>query len=84
MRLENGHYTQALMAEAVLKYDWDSIEHRIIATGLTQEEANMMEIDLIYYYKKVGRSLNIANGGLKKADFPKIKGKKSLDLVLSW
>jgi len=30
---------QPLFANAILKYGWDNIEHKIVATGLTKKEA---------------------------------------------
>lgn len=54
---------QPLFANAILKYGWDNIEHKIVATGLTREEANAIEQALIAKYKREGKSYNITDGG---------------------
>lgn len=50
---------------AIQKYGWDNIKHEIIATGLTKEEAENMEIDLIAKYKSTNarHGYNVQNGG---------------------
>lgn len=54
---------QPLFANAILKYGWDNIEHNIVATGLTKEEADTIEQTLITKYKRIGKSYNITDGG---------------------
>lgn len=54
---------QPLFANAILKYGWDNIEHKIVATGLTKEEANELEKALITQYKVLKKSYNITDGG---------------------
>lgn len=39
----NGEYKQPAFAYAILKYGWDSFEHEIVASNLTEEEANIFE-----------------------------------------
>jgi group I intron endonuclease len=48
---------------SILKYGWDNIKHEILFENLNKISADCIEIDLIYYYKKLGISLNITNGG---------------------
>lgn len=48
---------------AIKKYGWDNIEHKLLFDNLTELEAKMIEQDLIYYYKKQGISYNITDGG---------------------
>lgn len=48
---------------AILKYGWDNIEHEIIASNLEKEEAEAIEKSLIAYYKSLGLSYNITDGG---------------------
>lgn len=43
----NGTYKQPKFAHAILKYGWDNFEHKIIAQGLSQEQANNLERLLI-------------------------------------
>lgn len=62
----NGRYKQPLMARATLKYNWDTeIEHNILAEGLSKEDAEQMEKDLIAKYKTNDTHFgyNIAEGG---------------------
>lgn len=75
---KDGSYRHPHFANAILKYSWDNFEHIIIATGLTKEEAEQMEIELIAKYKTTDRNFgyNIQNGGSsigKLADESKIK-----------
>lgn len=60
---KDGSYNQPLFANAIKKYGWDNIEHKVLFTGLTLLEANMIEEDLIWYYHKIGKSYNIRRGG---------------------
>lgn len=40
-------YREGKFRYAIQKYGWDNFDHEIIATGLTNDEANKMEIELI-------------------------------------
>lgn len=46
-----GYQTQRLFSKAIKKYGWQNIEHVILFTGLTREEAESIEIELISEYK---------------------------------
>lgn len=48
---------------SIKKYGWDKIEHKILFSNLSFLDANMIEQDLIFYYKKLKISLNITDGG---------------------
>lgn len=48
---------------AIQKYGWENIEHKVLFSNLSLEDANMIEQDLIYYYKKSKISYNICDGG---------------------
>jgi hypothetical protein len=54
---------QPLFANAIIKYGWDNIVHRIVASELTFKEASDMEKFLIRKYKSEERSYNITDGG---------------------
>lgn len=63
--LEGNHYKGQPFYNAILKYGWDSFRHDVIATNLTQLEAEQMEIDLIRDNKTMDRNYgyNAASGG---------------------
>ena len=53
------------MTRAVNKYGWDNISHLIVKNGLSKEEAESLEIELIKKYNSTNpsRGYNISNGG---------------------
>lgn len=46
----NGHKHQKRLYVEIAKYDWEDIQHIIIAEGLTKKEAWSVEIDTIKYW----------------------------------
>lgn len=50
---------------AIQKYGWDNFEHIVVATGLSQEEACKMEIELIAEHKTQNKEFgyNVLAGG---------------------
>ena len=63
-RWDNGKgYKSGYFYCAIKKYGWDNIRHEVLFTGLDQLNADIIEEDLIYYYKQIGKSYNLANGG---------------------
>lgn len=46
-----GYKTQNCFFNAIKKYSWDNIKHEILFTGLSKDEAEQKEIELIDYYK---------------------------------
>ena len=60
-----GYSEQSYFYNAILKYGWDNIKHEILLTGLTKEEAEKKEIELIARYHSDDRvhGYNISHGG---------------------
>lgn len=60
-----GYFSSTYFYNAIQKYGWDGFEHRIIARGLSLEEANEMESKLIEEYKTTDKNFgyNITSGG---------------------
>lgn len=60
-----GYQTQTLFYRAIQKYGWDNIQHEILACGLTKEEAEAMEVELITKYRSndPNHGYNIREGG---------------------
>jgi hypothetical protein len=61
----SGYYNQTLVFKAILKYGWDNVKHEVLFIGLTKEEAEQKEIELISQYKStnVRYGYNNTNGG---------------------
>lgn len=66
-RWGNGcnYKTNKYFSAAIIKYGWNSFTHEILFYGLSKEEAENKEIELIAYYKSNQREFgyNIDNGG---------------------
>lgn len=66
-RWQNGnpYRGNSYFYNAIQKYGFDNFRHEILFNGLTKEEAEQKEIELIARYQSNDRSLgyNIANGG---------------------
>lgn len=58
-----GYKTSPFIFNAINKYGWDNIQHEVLFSNLDQLNADIIEEDLIYYYKQIGKSYNLANGG---------------------
>ena len=55
---------------AIRKYGWDNINHEVLIDGLTKEEAEAAEIEMIAYYDSTNpqKGYNISPGGGLAAD----------------
>ncbi|MBR6517149.1 MAG: hypothetical protein IKT40_09975 [Bacilli bacterium] len=64
-RCNAGYKNNEYFTNAINKCGWDNIQHIILYKGLTKEEAENKEIELIAKYKSNQREYgyNIANGG---------------------
>lgn len=58
-------YKGQLVERAIKKYGWENIEHKVLYTDLSEEEANNLEIELIAKYKSTDEryGYNISSGG---------------------
>lgn len=68
---KNGEYMHTAFANAILKYGWDNIKHEIVASNLTREEADNLEILLIKELNTKNRKYgyNLKDGGLGGGGF---------------
>lgn len=48
---------------SIIKYGWDNIKHEVLFSGLKENTAKRLEIELIRHYKNLGISLNHTDGG---------------------
>lgn len=62
-KTKKGKYAQPYFAHALLKYGWDTFEHRIVLEGVSKSEANYAEKYLIKWYKLHKMSYNMTDGG---------------------
>lgn len=60
-----GYKRCPVIYNAIKKYGWDNFKHEILFKGLSKEEAEKKEIELIAFYKSNQRAYgyNIENGG---------------------
>lgn len=60
-----GYRTQSHFWRAICKYGWESFEHEIFATNLTQDEANKIEKELIKIFDTMNpnKGYNKDSGG---------------------
>ena len=64
----NNYSKQPYFSNAIKKFGWNNIKHEVLFTGLTKEEAEQKERELIAFYKSNNREYgyNIDNGGKSK------------------
>jgi group I intron endonuclease len=62
----SGYDKQPRFYAAIQKYGWDAFRHDILYTGLTQEEAERLEIQLIDKYETLNedKGYNLSPGGV--------------------
>ena len=60
-----GYHDNCYFTRAINKYGWDNFKHEIVASDLTREEAEHMEIELIIKYNTTDKNYgyNIELGG---------------------
>ena len=61
----NGYKHNKHFNNAIKKYGWGNIQHEVLVEGLTKEQAEQMEIELIAKYRSTDCRFgyNISNGG---------------------
>lgn len=61
-----GYKENNLFFSAIIEYGWANIEHEIIASGLTKEQASKIETELIQKYETedIERGFNNTTGGV--------------------
>lgn len=59
----NRYKGNSIFSKSIKKYGWENISHEILYEGLTKKEAIEKEKELIKYYKELGLSYNITDGG---------------------
>lgn len=76
-----GYAMSVVFYKAIKKYGWDGFDHKIIALGLTQDEANHLEETLIQQFDSTNpaNGYNIKAGGENHewSDITKLKMMKS-------
>ena len=60
-----GYKTCTRFYEAIKRYGWEDFEHQIIKSGLTEEEAHILEVELIRKYRTTDPKFgyNMSTGG---------------------
>ena len=61
----NGYKCCSYMDHAIRKYGWENVQHFVLFNGLSKEEAEQKEIELIAYYKSNNQKFgyNLESGG---------------------
>lgn len=87
-RCGRGYKTNNHFHNAILKYGWENIGHEILAEGLTQDQAECLERELIIQYKSHDRryGYNKALGGhaLSEESRRKIGETRKAHRITSW
>lgn len=73
-----GYSDNEYFTRAIKKYGWDNFKHEVLIDGLTKEEAEVKEVELISFYKSNNRTFgyNIENGGSlsgKHSEYTRLK-----------
>lgn len=74
----NGYKYHLYFYNAIQKYGWDNFKHEVLFEGLTKEEAEQKEIELIKKYKSNLKEYgyNIDNGGNSNGKHSNVTRKK--------
>lgn len=74
-----GYHDQPKFWHAIQKYGWDNFEHKILYSNLSQEEANIIEIQLIKDLDTIKNGYNVSPGGSYHDPKQIIKGKTGVE-----
>lgn len=66
----NGYREQTDFHKAIKKYDWNNIEHKVIASNLNKEEAEKAEHDAIVMLNTKKNGYNRNDGGSGRSEKP--------------
>lgn len=71
IRWQHRYMNNRYFTKAIEKYGWDNIRHIVLMKGLTQEEAEKLEVLLIQKYNSTNpqNGYNIAKGGKSNTGF---------------
>lgn len=74
-----GYDKQPRFFAAIRRYGWDAFRHEILYTGLTQEEAERLEIELIEKYGTLNeeKGYNLSPGGVVFTPTAETRAKQS-------
>jgi hypothetical protein len=77
-----GYKMSVIFYRAIQKYGWDSFDHKIIASELTQDEANYLEEQLIQQFDSTnftnGYNIQLGGENCEWSEISKLKMAKSL------
>ncbi len=62
-KLRNGKYKHPKFGAAIKKYGWINFKPEILFDGISQEEANKKETELISQYNSINEGYNVSKGG---------------------
>lgn len=81
-----GYRGYGVFRNAIKKYGWGNIQHEILLSGLTREEAKKKEIELIALYKSTERKhgYNMSPGGDIPSQTPEENKKRSQTMKNKW
>lgn len=77
-----GYSKMPRFYRAIKKYGWDNFEHFVVRDGLTQQEACVLEKELIkkYHTMEKDRGYNLSEGGFAPTPTEETRMKRSLSL----
>ena len=59
----NGYKNQSVLYSKITEFGWDNIYHHVLKTGLSLQEAQELETELVNDFSECGKCLNIAKPG---------------------